>query len=84
MNEFLELESCLLAAIDNCISKTPKRPQNSNELREWIQKNSKKIGIEAKRLMTRYLIYVTSEPVWYEKFSSAGYSPEHVKYWKNI
>lgn len=82
MNEFLELESCLLAAIDNCISKTSKRPQNSDELSTWIHNNSKKIGTEAKRLMTRYLLDVTSDPVWYEKFYSAGYRPDQVQIWK--
>jgi hypothetical protein len=82
MNEFLELESCLLAAIDNLISKGSKRPQHADELRAWIHSNSKKIGTEAKRLMTRYLVDVTSDPVWYEKFSSAGYRPDQVENWK--
>lgn len=82
MNTFLELETCLIAAIDNLLPKTSKRPKNEDELREWMHKNSKKIGTEAKRLATRYLIDVTSDPTWYEKFSSPGYAPEQVQDWK--
>jgi len=82
MNEFLELDTCLLASMEHLFSKASKRPQNEDELREWIHKNSKKIGIEAKRLMTRYIIDVTSDPVWYENLSSPGFAPEHVHHWK--
>ncbi len=82
MNEFLELESCLLAAMEHLFSKTSKRPQNEGELTAWMHKNSKKVGTEAKRLMTRYIIDMTSDPVWYEKFSSAGYRPDQVQDWK--
>jgi len=82
MNTFLELDTCLIAAIDNLMTKTSKRPENENELRDWIHNNSKKIGIEAKRLMTRYIIDVTADPIWYENTSSPGYRPEHVQYWK--
>lgn len=84
MNLFLDFETCLIVAIDTVLCSTLKKPNNEEEFKTWMQHNSKKIGTEAKRLATRYILDITSDNVWYENFYSnePKYSVESIQNWK--
>lgn len=82
MNTFLQLETCYITAIDTLMQQASKRPNTGDEFDRWIHNNSKKIGTEAKRLMTRYIVDVTSDPAWHKKFACQDFCVKDVESWK--